>query len=126
MRDRLAVHGGEAVAERATITLIDRADVVGSELGAGPRAEIEAALADARIDLVLGKTVTMLASDRVTFADGTALDVDAVVLTTGMAAAPFVGQVPGERDNLGRLIVDRIAPGAVGTGHLRDRRCRRR
>ena len=106
MRDRLAVHGGDAVAERAAITLIDRADVVGPELGVGPRAEIEAALEAARIERRLGATVAMLEADRVTFTDGDALDVDAVVLTTGMAAAPFVGQVPGERDDLGRLIVD--------------------
>lgn len=107
MRDRLATHGGEAIAERATIVLIDRADVVGLELGVGPRAEIEAALAAARVELRLGATVATLAPDRVTFADGESLPVDAVVLTTGMVAAPFAGQVPGERDALERLVVDR-------------------
>ncbi len=106
MRDRLAVHGGEAVAERATITLIDRADVVGPELGGGPHAEIEAALTAARVKLRLGATVATLAANRVTFADGVALEVDAVVLTTGMVAAPFADQIPGERDDLGRLVVD--------------------
>src|SRR5213076_764307 len=31
---------------------------------------------------------------------------DAVVLTTGMAAAGFAQNVPGERDELGRIVVD--------------------
>jgi len=43
----------------------------------------------------------------VTFEDGTGLDADAVVLTTGMVAAPFVDRIAGERDALGRIIVDR-------------------
>jgi NADH dehydrogenase len=138
MRDRLKVHHGDALAERATITLIDRADVVGQELGAGPRHEIEVALSAARIDLLLGATVAALSDKRVTFADGSTLDADAVVLTTGMAAAPFVGQVPGERDELGRLHVDRAlrAPAApdifvagdaasadTGDGHLTLQSC---
>ena len=51
----------------------------------------------------------------------TALAVDAVVLTTGMAAADFVRHVPGERDGLGRLKVERSlrapeAPGIFVTG----------
>jgi NADH dehydrogenase len=107
MRDRLAVHGGEELGERATITLIDRAGVVGSELGSGPRPTIEAALAVARVDVVLDATVTELAEDTVIFADGSVIDADAVVLTTGMVAAPFLDHIPGERDRLGRLIVDR-------------------
>ncbi|HEX5165884.1 MAG TPA: FAD-dependent oxidoreductase [Thermomicrobiales bacterium] len=106
MRTRLAIHGGDEVAERAAVTLIDREPVVGFELGEGPRSEIEAALAAARIELLLGATVTELAADRLVFADGTVRAADAVVLTTGMVAAPFVSQVPGDRDRLGRLVVD--------------------
>ncbi len=47
-----------------------------------------------------------LAADRVGFADDSVLDADAVVLATGMAASPFAGQVPGARDELGRVVVD--------------------
>jgi NADH dehydrogenase len=47
-----------------------------------------------------------LAADRVGFADGSALAADAVVLATGMAASPFAAQVPGARDQLGRIIVE--------------------
>lgn len=106
LRDRLAVHGGGELAERARIVLIDRADVVGPELGPGPRPVIAAALGQAHVELRLGATVRELAADRVSFADGSVLEADAVVLATGMAAAPFAGQIPGDRDGLGRIIVD--------------------
>lgn len=106
LRDRLLAHGANEAAERLRIVLIDRADSVGPELGPGPRSEIERALKSARVELRLGATITALASDRVSFADGSALSADAVVLATGMRASPFTAQVPGERDHLGRIVVD--------------------
>ena len=57
-------------AEHARILLFDRADVVGPELGAGPRPVIEAALAEARVELRLGASVTALARDSVLLSDG--------------------------------------------------------
>ncbi len=105
LRDRIALHGGDA--ESLRIVLVDRTATVGAELGAGPRPEIEAALAAAKVECRLGETVIALAADRVTFADGPALAADAVVLTTGMVASGFVRHVPGDRDALGRIVVDR-------------------
>jgi NADH dehydrogenase len=106
-------HGAAGAAERLRIVLIDRAATVGPELGPGPRAEIEAALEAANVELHLGATVRALAADRVSFADDSVLfagdsvlAADAVVLATGMAAAPFAAQVPGARDGLGRVVVD--------------------
>jgi NADH dehydrogenase len=106
LRDRLAAHGADGAAERLRIVLIDRAPTVGPELGPGPRAEIEAALRAADVELQLGAVVKILAADRVGFGDGSVLAADAVVLATGMAAAPFAAQVPGGRDQLGRVAVD--------------------
>jgi NADH:ubiquinone reductase (H+-translocating) len=106
LRDRLRAHGAEGAAERLRIVLIDRAGTVGPELGPGPRPEIEAALIAAGIELRLGATVQALAADRVSFANGSVLAADAVVLATGMAASPFTAQVPGVRDELGRIVVD--------------------
>jgi NADH dehydrogenase len=106
LRDRLAVHGGNGAAERLRIVLIDRAETIGPELGPGPRPVIEAALASAGVELRLGAVVQALAADRVSFADGSVLAADAVVLATGMAASPFAAQVPGRRDQLGRIVVD--------------------
>ena len=106
LRDRLVAHGAHGAAERLRIVLIDRAETVGHELGSGPRAEIEAALAAAGVELRLGATVQALAADHVTFDDNSVLAADAVVLATGMVAAPFAAQVPGARDKLGRVVVD--------------------
>jgi NADH:ubiquinone reductase (H+-translocating) len=106
LRDRLLVHGANAGAEQLHIVLIDRAETIGPELGPGPRPVIEAAMSAAGIELRLGATVRALAADRITFADGSVLDADAVVLATGMAASPFAAQVPGTRDELGRVVVD--------------------
>ena len=114
LRDRIACHGAAEQAEQAQILLVDRADVVGPELGAGPRPVIEAALAEARVELRLGATVVALARDRLVFSDGETIGADAVVLTTGMIAAGFARHVPGEHDGLGRVVVDRFlrAPAA--------------
>ncbi len=106
LRDRLAAHGADGAAERLRIVLIDRAETIGPELGPGPRPQIEAALAAAGVELCLGATVQALAADRVSFAGGSVLAADAVVLATGMTAAPFAGEVPSARDALGRVIVD--------------------
>lgn len=106
LRDRLEAHGAAGAAERLRIVLIDRAETVGRVLGPGPRPEIEAAMAAADVELRLGATVQALAADRVSFADGSVLAADAVVLASGMAASPFAGQVPGARDELDRVVVD--------------------
>jgi NADH:quinone reductase (non-electrogenic) len=106
LRDRLLAHGGSNAGERLRIVLIDRADTVGPELGPGPRPVIEAALASAGVELRLGADVTALGKDRVSFSDGSVVTADAVVLSTGMAASPFAAQVPGERERLGRIVVD--------------------
>jgi NADH dehydrogenase len=106
LRDRIAGHGTKEQGENSRIILIDRAYVVGRHLGPGPRPEIEAALAKDRVELLLGKTMTALSSNRVTFTDG-AIDAHAVVLTTGMVAAQFAAEVPGTHDELGRIFVDR-------------------
>lgn len=107
LRDRIAHHGTQELAERARILLIDRADVVGPELGDGPRPVIEAALAEARVELRLGATVTALGRDTVELTDGETMRADAVILTTGMAASEFVRNIPGDRDRLGRIVVGR-------------------
>jgi NADH dehydrogenase len=106
LRDRLVAHGADEAAERARIVLIDRAEVIGPELGPGPRPVIEAALVAAGVERRLGVTVRSLAADHVSFADDRRLAADAVVLATGMVAAPFAAQIPGTRDQLGRVVVD--------------------
>lgn len=105
LRDRLAAHASPH-AETAEILLADRAPVPGQELGPNPRPAIDAALHAARIRLHLGTTVTALTPAGAILADGTTLPADAVILTTGMQAAPFAAHIPGPRDSLGRIEVD--------------------
>ncbi len=106
LRDRIARHASAAVGEQAQIVLIDRSPVVGAELGAGPRPVIETALRNGRIELRLGSDLARIEPGRITFSDGSDLDADVVVLTTGMTASPFTAALPGERDRLGRVVVD--------------------
>lgn len=106
LRDRLLAHNGNGVSERARLVLIDRSEVLGEQLGSGPRPVIADALAKANVELKLGVEVQSLAANQVRFTEGTVLDTDAVVLASGMVARPFAAQVPGERDPLGRVIVD--------------------
>jgi NADH dehydrogenase len=135
LADRLMGHGGNG--KRLRISLFDRAAEVGPELGPGPRAEIEAALAAAAVELRLGMRVTGLAADRIDLAD-ISISADAVVLCTGMEAAGFARHVPGERDGLGRILVaaDLRVPSApaifvagdaaaadTGDGHLALQSC---
>ena len=107
LRDRVAVHNDSGVAERLQIHLLDRSPVVGPELGPSPRPIIERALAAAGIVLHLGVSITSLGRDRITVKDGSTFCFDAVVLTTGMSAAPFASLIPGAHDDLGRICVDR-------------------
>jgi NADH dehydrogenase len=105
LRDRLAAHASPH-ADAAEILLADRAPVPGQELGYNPRPAIEAALREARIQLHLGTAIATLTPTGATLADGTHLPADAVILTTGMQAAPFAAHIPGPRDSLGRIQVD--------------------
>ena len=116
MRDRIAAHAGGAVAENARVVLVDQNVEPGADLGAGPRPAIEEALAAARVELRLGVRIAAIGVDNVTLRDGARIDCDAVVMCTGLRAAPFVAHIPGEKDSLGRLVADEFlrAPGAPG------------
>ncbi|MFH8442365.1 NAD(P)/FAD-dependent oxidoreductase [Streptomyces sp. NPDC018026] len=93
-------------AESARVVLVDRADVLGPELGAGPRPVIDAAVDELKIDRRLGRTVATLTPHSVTLSDGEVIPTATVVWTAGMIASPLTRQIPGEHDRLGRLVVD--------------------
>jgi NADH dehydrogenase len=121
LRDRIRHHGAIDHAERARILLFDRANVLGPDLGAGPRPVIQAALAAARVELRLRTTIVAIEPEKLVLRSGETIEVDAVVLTTGMAAAGFTRNVPGDRDDLGRIRVDQslrnpAAPGVFVAG----------
>lgn len=103
MVDRLrAVSGGRPV----EVVLVERAAVVGPELGEGPRPQILEALAETGVSLRLGVQVSAIRPTGVSLSDGTALAARTVIWTAGSRASALTEQVPGERDRLGRLRVD--------------------
>ncbi|WP_079142404.1 NAD(P)/FAD-dependent oxidoreductase [Streptomyces sp. LUP30] len=101
-----ALAAGDDAAEEVRVVLVDRADVVGPELGPGPRPVIEEAVDELKIQLRLGRTVTSATRHDVTLSDGEVIPAATVVWTAGMAASPLTAQISDERDRWGRLSVD--------------------
>lgn len=116
--DRLrAVAAGRPV----RVVLVERAAVVGPELGEGPRPQILDALAETGVQVRLGVQVDRIGPKEVSLSDGTAISTRTVVWTAGMRASRLTEQVPGERDALGRLRVDQFlevvgVPGVYAAG----------
>ncbi|MBQ0889631.1 FAD-dependent oxidoreductase [Streptomyces sp. RM72] len=105
-----AVADPEGAGEEVRIVLVDRADVLGPELGEGPRPHIEKVIDELKIERRLENTVASMTPHQVTLEDGEVIPAATVVWTAGMVASPLTAQIPVERDWLGRLTVD---------GHLR-------
>jgi NADH dehydrogenase len=103
------------------VVLVERAQVVGPELGEGPRPEILRALDGAGVEVRLGTSVTRVEETGVVLSDGASVPSRTVVWTAGMRANPLTEQVPGKRDHLGRLAVDEFlevvdVPGVYAAG----------
>jgi NADH dehydrogenase len=91
---------------RARVVLVDRSQTVGQQLGEGPRPQIIAALDALGVEVRLGATVEEVTDSQVRLAGGEVIAASTTVWTAGMVASPLTEQIPGERDPLGRLIVD--------------------
>ncbi|MFI6742059.1 NAD(P)/FAD-dependent oxidoreductase [Nonomuraea sp. NPDC050451] len=94
------------LAARGRVLLVDRSQVVGDQLGPGPREEIEAALDRLGIERRLGTTVTEVGDGYAVLSDGTRVGADAVVWSVGMRASELTRQISDELDHLGRVPVD--------------------
>jgi NADH:ubiquinone reductase (H+-translocating) len=103
----VGLEAATALAERGRVLLVDRADVVGHQLGPGPRAEIESALDQLGIERRLGTTVTEVGDGHAVLSDGSRVEADAVVWCVGMRASELTRQVSEDLDHLGRVPVDR-------------------
>ncbi|MGB6535975.1 MAG: FAD-dependent oxidoreductase [Xanthobacteraceae bacterium] len=106
MRDRIEQHAGAAAAQAARIILVERGPDVGPTFGAEPRPLIKQALELAKIELRLGTGVASVRRDSVTLTTGEEIATATTVMTVGMSASTLTGQIPGKRDESGRLYVD--------------------
>ena len=113
---------------RPRIVIVDRSEGIAPAMGAGPRPIIEDALRKLDIETRLGVGVAALDERGVTLSDGERIDTATVIWAVGFRAAPLTAQIPGERDNAGRLLVDRdlrvpSVPGVFATGDAAKAAC---
>ena len=96
------------------VVIVDTAEHVAPAMGPEPRPFIEERLRALGIETRLNVGVASMDADSVTLSNGERIETSTVVWSGGMRASPLTTQLPGERDHLGRLIVeaDLRVPGA--------------
>jgi len=92
---------------KTRVIIVERNPSIAPDMGLNPRPIIEQALRDDGVETRVGVGVTALTDAGVTLSDGSHIESATVIWAAGMRAAPLTAQVPGERDNFGRLLVDR-------------------
>ena len=89
------------------VIIVERNSAIAPDMGAGPRPVIEDALRKVGVETRLGVGVAALDQSGVTLTNGERIESATVIWAAGMRAAPLTAQIPAERDNFGRLLVDR-------------------
>jgi NADH dehydrogenase len=108
MRNRIRVHSDSDTARDARVILVERENVVGPDLGANPRPNVEAALRDARIETYLGAGIAKIEQEAITFANGERIETSTVVVTAGLRAHPIAADLSAKLDRQGRVVVDEM------------------
>src|SRR5882672_7378534 len=106
---------------KTRVIIVDRNSAIAPDMGEGPRPVIEEALRKLGVETRLGAGVASLDKSGITLSDGERIETETVIWAAGIRAAPLTQQVPAERDNFGRLLVDRglrvpSVPGVFATG----------
>lgn len=99
------------------VIMVERNTDLGPDLGAGPRPVITKALTDLGVTWKLGAGVSAIDADGVTLENGERIEAETVIWTAGARASHLTEQIPGKRDNFGRLHVDRTLK-VIGTDGL--------
>jgi NADH:ubiquinone reductase (H+-translocating) len=89
------------------VNIVERNEAIGPDMTDEARAIVEKALHDFGIAARLGVSIVALDETGVTLSDGARIESETVIWVGGLRAAPLTAQIPGERDELGRLLVDR-------------------
>ncbi|RTE94042.1 NAD(P)/FAD-dependent oxidoreductase [Bradyrhizobium sp. LVM 105] len=110
------------------VVIVDRNETIAPDMGAGSRPIIEEALRKLGIETRLGVGVASLDKSGVTLSNGEQIECETVIWAAGMRAAPLTAQIPAERDQFGRLLVDRelrvpSASGVFATGDAARAAC---
>ncbi|MGY4286731.1 NADH dehydrogenase [Bradyrhizobium sp. LM2.7] len=133
-RDTVVVAGGgftgiEAATEMPTrlrailgknakprVIIVERNPAIAPDMGEGPRPVIEEALRKVGVETRVGAGVALLDKSGVTLSNGEHIEAETVIWAAGIRAAPLTAQISAERDNFGRLLVDRClrVPGVQG------------
>jgi NADH dehydrogenase len=113
---------------RPRVIIVDRNSAIAPDMGEGPRPIIEDALRKLGVETRLGAGVEALDKRGVTLTSGERIEAETVIWAAGIRAAPLTTQIPAERDNFGRLLVDpdlRVpsVPGVFATGDAARAAC---
>jgi len=113
---------------RPRVIIVERNSAIAPDMGAGPRPVIEDALRKLGVETRVGVGVSSLDEAGVTLSNGERIEAETVVWAAGIRAAPLTQQIPAERDNSGRLLVDRdlrvtSVPGVFATGDAAKAAC---
>jgi NADH dehydrogenase len=99
-----AVFGEDA---KPRVIIVERNASIAPDMGPDPRPIIDDALRKLGVETRLGVGVASLDAGGVTLSNGERIEAATVVWAAGIRAAPLTAQIPAERDNFGRLLVDR-------------------
>lgn len=110
------------------VIIVERNESVVPDMGPGPRPIVEDALRKLGIETRLGAGVASLDKSGVTLSNGEHIESATVIWAAGIRANPLTTQIPGERDNFGRLLVDNClrvpsASGVFATGDAARAAC---
>jgi NADH dehydrogenase len=113
---------------KTRVIIVERNKAIAPDMGEGPRPVIEDALRKVGVETRVGVGVASLSKSGVTLSDGEHIEAETVIWAAGIRAAPLTQQVPAERDNFGRLLVDRdlrvpLVPGVFATGDAARAAC---
>lgn len=88
------------------VIIVDRSEHVASAMGNEPRPLIEERLRALGVETRLNVGIAALDENGVTLGNGERIETSTVIWSAGMRASPLTAQLPAERDNLGRVIVE--------------------
>ncbi|MDE2089500.1 MAG: FAD-dependent oxidoreductase, partial [Gammaproteobacteria bacterium] len=88
--------------------LIERSTVLASNYSADAQRYIVDHLKATGIQLLLGEDVERIETGKIVLKKGKSIDSDTVIWTTGLEASPLTASLKGERNESGRLCVDKF------------------